>query len=229
MKHSEHINPIGFNPRMAHAIISGKKTQTRRPIKGIEPWLKDPKDFYETPKEKRPIFSEPIAKQEANHWLWSDQEHPEKKINFSCPFGIPGSRLFVQETWAVLPTLDSLQASELEPDTIKNNINYRADWHRSSPWARTKWRDLKSMPFWASRAILNITNIRIQRLQEIDYEDIIAEGVPGPGMVPGKTIKECERKLNFAIFADIWDDIYRNKHLDWIPNPWVWVLTFQKV
>ncbi len=86
------------------------------------------------------------------------------------------------------------------------------------------WRPSIHMPRWASRITLEITDIRVERLQEISYADAMAEGVPFTELPPGQGRPD---PLHRAKFADLWESI--NGPGSWEANPWVWVIEFKRV
>jgi hypothetical protein len=145
-----------------------------------------------------------------------------------CPFGQPGDRLWVRETWARLyPT---------EPA----HLLYRADFEpRYGAWEQDdtprhtirveSWRPSIHMPRWASRITLELTSVRVERLQDISEEDAWTEGVTRvrgdlfgvEGLVP------FEHHYPQDAFAALWH-VVNPKH-PWNSNPWVWVLGFKRV
>jgi hypothetical protein len=159
--------PILFNGEMVRAILEGRKTQTRRPLKG-SPCFVNGK-----------ILS---LDGDAASQLKGSPCFVNGKIGSACPLGQVGDRLWVRETFveliAVSPATD-------EP-----------------------------MPRWASRITLEITNIRIENLQDISASDCAAEGIKySPDVNP------------LHEFQEVWDSIYKNWHL----NPFVWVVEFKVV
>ena len=136
-----------------------------------------------------------------------------------CPYGKIGDRLWVRETWANI--------LELSPE--KNLVYKATDW---KGWLEyevepIKWSSPLFMPRWASRITLEITNIRVERLQDITEEDAEAEGISwshsgGPFDNP-EIIGAIE---NFAYF---WDSLNAKRGYPWDSNPWVWVIEFKKI
>lgn len=206
--------PILFSAPMVRALLAGVKSQTRRAVKGwpLE-WLSPPVSF--TP--------EYVA-------------HPDNK---ACPYGQPGDRLWVREAWGVADKW--LHDCETDPPRC---IAYRADLAArnfdpvydvdTSSWAfgpHMKWRPSIHMPRWASRITLEVTGVRVERLQDISEADAIAEGIhkplgsqfwhtdPGANILPGDTPVWAYRNL--------WESI--NGPDSWAANPWVWVVEFKRV
>lgn len=128
--------PILFSADMVRAILDGTKTQTRRIVKGQWPWLQDPEKFYSQTTEERDHLAEPavIKGEEWNRdgiFYWYESEYPEEGgIEFKCPYGKPGDRLWVRETWQRFNGVDD------------NDAFYKADCQDNK---------LGNYPFTASR------------------------------------------------------------------------------
>lgn len=138
-----------------------------------------------------------------------------------CPFGQVGDRLWVRETW----THESIDAEDgcYAPD-------YRAT-ANGQPVAG-KWIPSIHMPRWASRITLEITAVRVERLNDISEEDAKAEGVkPAGDMLPDYPDTFLTPKGDFATasvaFKRLWESIYGEE--SWSANPWVWVIEFHRV
>lgn len=116
-----------------------------------------------------------------------------------CPYGQPGDRLWVKESY--LPG---------------GNISYRAD-SPGDGTVKMSWKSGRFMPRWASRITLEITEVRVQRLQEITNRDAVAEGVEYDLSKPDGA--------PLSRFNKLWDSINGKKH-PWKSNPWVWVISF---
>lgn len=135
-----------------------------------------------------------------------------------CPYGKPGDQFWVRETWAPLGEHAVIHQA--------TNIGY--------PVAR--WKPSIHMPRWASRITLEITDVRVERLQDISAADAKAEGISvlplqdesdpsawyqsAPGIHQERTAR--------ASFSALWDSIYSEEH-PWAKNPWVWVIGFRKL
>lgn len=206
--------PILFNGEMVRAILAGRKTQTRRPIR--DDWWRclDP----------------------------DDEEDRAQALNMS-PYGHPGDRLWVRETWA---------KSSGGPDDYPM-IHYAADGtarHYSSETNHSdtfpqpyfgKWRPSIHMPRWVSRITLEVTGVRVERVQDISDADARAEGFPIPRPVPtriavtdehGKTTVSRGQSIYFDArggFCSVWEAAYAKRDLGWDTNPWAWVVEFNRV
>jgi hypothetical protein len=182
-------HPILFSGPMVRAILEGRKTMTRRVIK--KPWL-----------------------------YGRENEYGRFQVNMrECPYGLPGDRLWVRETWEY-------------DDSRPNSYFYRADpapdGFIENPEAAWRWRPSIHMPREASRILLEVTAVRVERLQDISVPDALREGI------------ECddaeERAMIEAIgdgddrhkeaFANLWDSINAKRGYGWDSNPWVWVVEF---
>jgi hypothetical protein len=148
-----------------------------------------------------------------------------------CPYGQPGDRLWVREAWSTLPMYDAVKPSDMAP-YYAGTIRYKADGHQSG-----KLRPGMFMPRWASRITLEITGVRVERLQDISEEDAIAEGIEQmPCQVPNTRLWRNYTPGNgwtsrVAIpqnsFRSLWESI--NGADSWNANPWVWVVEFRRV
>ena len=200
--------PILFSGEMVRAILAGKKTQTRRVVKC--PIWEDEEGLTRPPHVKHSYGSYGTVK--------------------ACPYGALGDRLWVRETFAVVtgPNRDE------DPEEFfkkRLGVTYAADWNEKAPFA---WKPSIFMPRWVSRLTLEITEIRIERLQEISNEDAECEGVKADltvGEFPGwqSTAPAGMRRVidtNFyGPYRDLWEKI--NGPRSWEENPFVWVVTFK--
>jgi len=133
-----------------------------------------------------------------------------------CPYGKPGDRLWVRETWQFTGT-----ELNVEPGYV-----YRAtdpDWSEMEGW---KWRPSIFMPRDASRILLEVTGVRVERVQEITEDDARAEGCQGE---PEYTSKGGQGWVYDFEFQKLWDSINAKRGYSWESNPWVWVVSFRRV
>ena len=149
----------------------------------------------------------------------------------------PGDRLWVREAWRTLHTSDCLAPRHLAEDPSK--VTFEADSHRRNPlWAFGKLRPGMFMPRWASRLTLHVTDLRVQRLQEISEADARAEGIEPREIRPVHDIDqpaetwwfgtENGRATAKSAFRDIWDSLNAER-APWASNPWVVAVTFRPV
>lgn len=130
-----------------------------------------------------------------------------------CPYGQPGDRLWVRETWAVSHAIDHLKPREVPRGA--SMVYYAATENTGGLLKRPSI----FMPRWASRITLEITGMRVERLQDISRGDAMAEGCPFPNMANGADPRQW--------YADLWQQI--NGRGSWGTNPWVWVVAFRKL
>ena len=183
--------PIIMGAESVRAILEGRKTQTRRVIKPQPKFIGAPNVPFKT-----------------------DDANPKGIIN--CPYGNVGDRLWVRET-VFFETFHQQSDEELERDGFNPNIGvwvYRADNH-DYPTITANWTSPMFMPREASRITLQITDIRVERVQDITEEDAIAEGVESFNTV--------------ASYSYLWDSLNAKRGYPWENNPWVWVISFKRV
>jgi hypothetical protein len=160
-----------------------------------------------------------------------------------CPYGRPGDRLWVRETWQAIHVSvdpetgigDDYWACESIPENTCNGYwvpVYAASDKRAAEPASERgfpWRPSIHMPRWASRLTLEVTEVRVQRLHEISAGDVQAEGV-APDEPCDHTRRACEDIGCIgpyrAAFAELWD-LINGRRADWESNPWVWAITFK--
>lgn len=153
-----------------------------------------------------------------------------KEILQHCPFGVPGDRLWVRECWAAGKCADELAPTLLLAGTwIHSNggLWYRADdtAPRTPISPRGIWRPSLHMPRWASRLLLDVTNVRVERLQSITEQGAEHEGFRAD--YPVYTAR--------GFFRDTWESIYggidpknnQPRPYRWDQNPWVWVVSYK--
>lgn len=236
--------PILFSAPMVRAILAGTKTQTRRAIK-----------------THRRDDSFVCVDHGAGWWPYRSEDGESEVMSdsceypYTCPYGVPGDRLWVRETCRAHELTDK----EAEADTFGvmerkglecplyglDGVIYKADGafreigntrEASDLWAELNAYRGKSgatvppihMPRWASRITLEITDVRVERLQEISQADAIAEGAPPSH----PTIDNVSRQYGHEDFsrswyAQLWDQI--NGAGSWDANPWVWALSFRRL
>ncbi|NBD11804.1 hypothetical protein GTY96_22835 [Corallococcus sp. c25j21] len=233
--------PILFSGPMVRAILAGRKTVTRRLIKpqptDVEFWL------HGKPSNSRdglPTMRDATGK----GWAACGP--------FTCPYGKPGDRLWVKETYALDRIHDPTRPSAVLPTLLRDRW-YRADGEQWVP-LRGRWRPSIHMPRWASRLTLEVASVRVERLHDITEEDAQAEGCaavvhegwsawdPETESYPEFTVEPdaemvARRKLEnvrhhkprvFATareqFRRLWTSI--NGAESWAANPWCWRVEF---
>ncbi|PAA08853.1 hypothetical protein [Pseudomonas fragi] len=190
--------PILFAAPMVRAILEGRKTVTRRPVKGLGlQWLED---F--TP------------------------EYVAEAANSLCPYGKPGDRLWVRETTEVdEKTSPVVRLARYSAD--HQPVLYRHPEGDEYDGSVAHWdyprrsRPSIHMPRWASRILLEITDVRVERLQDISEEQCIAEGIERHSA--GFFGNGCSTAA--SAFKELWNSTGG----DWATNPWVWAVSFRRV
>lgn len=196
-----------FNAEMVRAILDGRKTQTRRPV-------------------KFPVLDKNLGCELAGNELAGELS---ARNYLNSAFGKPGHRIWVRETF------NGFWLSEEEIEEIQKGISkaadlcdYKADYPDSSRPAEG-WTPSIHMPRWASRILLEITDVRVERLNAISQEDAQAEGMELTGWRPTYSDPDSggEVMTPYDNFAELWSSIYGEG--SWKANPWVWVIEFKRV
>ena len=206
--------PILFLAPMVRAILEGRKTVTRRPVKATKAHA-DGFMMLDHGKGWRPY--------NAFGDFASDHEGMEYPI--ACPYGKLGDRLWVRETCFIN---DYREASVPEQERADCEIHYRADGIPDFDGEEEliRWRPSIHMPRWASRILLEVTDVRVERLQDITEEQALAEGIKkhsdgGYHVEDGKHFSDSPVES----FACLWSSVGG----DWDANPWVWCVSFKRI
>lgn len=218
--------PILFSAPMVRAILEGRKTQTRRVLKH------QPIRCTELPVLLFPRSRNESIKQSGFIW-----PNAKEQILALCPHGNPRDRLWVRETWQG-PLIDEELEEEFcqSPDYFKKPTfcKYRATDTLdaiNSDGEELGWRPSIHMPRWASRIILEITGVRVERLQDINEADARDEGVTDGGCLSCGDHEPCgctDPKPDARdSFCRLWQSI--NGEESWHANPWVWVVEFKRI
>lgn len=247
-----------FNGEMTRAILDGRKTQTRRimkvqPSEDFTPMNMALETDYKARWYTPGVVDKDGYLQPASKEVFGVSNENE---GYSCPFGAVGDRIWVRETWAILGNEDGCcidweeklcKADERSAARIYRasceqkpgnyglwSIPDDADWkpHTKDHQYEGAWRPSIHMPRWASRILLEITDVRVERLSAISEEDATAEGVPPAGsLLPDYPGTFLTPKGDFATakvaFQRLWESIYGEE--SWKANGWVWVISFKRV
>lgn len=210
------IKPILFNTEMVRAILDGRKTCTRRICKDANEYVVPDMDFYNSDKRTYAVHN------------FADKEHTEQLsiAERTCPICL-GDILYVRETWC---------------KGLKRYI-YRADYsdtekfYRNGKEIEMKWHPSIHMPKEAARIWLRVTDVRVERLKEIDEDGAVKEGIYvanckdcnapfGCDTCPDEGYNEIDE------FAELWDFTIKKSDLDrygWDANPYVFVIEFIRI
>lgn len=218
-------HPILMNAAMVRAVLDGSKTQTRRALK------------------RQPDYPIIIATDPHTNRYQIGEREPvtEAALLRASPYGQPGDRLWVRETFGyVSPDEQQRPHSECK-------IEYRADLapgctDRPGQWPideckgdpeRPRWRPSIHMPRAASRILLEIVSVRVERLQDISDADIVAEGIDMEALAESQDRYDIVCKgsdaSGRATERTAWRDLWESTGGDWDANPWCWAITFKRV
>lgn len=226
-------HPILFKSEMVKAILEGKKTQTRRILKP------QPDESGIVYMENPPLNWEEHYKEEWKPWKFDTEEG--ETIALNCPFGKKGDRLWVKETFCNCGEL--AWGEETCAEDRKNTVGYKADYSarlydcddklvelETTAWnwehEKIKWKPSIFMKRIYSRLLLEITNIRVERLNKITEKDAEAEGCVSTAVL-------TEDKQDYTglyaseHYARLWEKI--NGEGSWRTNPFVWIIEFKRI
>lgn len=217
--------PIPFSAPMVRAILEGRKTQTRRVLKGAWQSALEGHDRVKTWFAPSDIPREGIPNQWAQSGIWAEKHGPRGYNRFLgyAPYR-PGDRLWAREAWRTISAFDDTRPRELPRHAP---IFYEIERPENADYGRL--RPGMFMPRWASRITLIVESVRVERLQDISEADARAEGPTWaegpyfPNGVPEHTVPPGWR----ARFAHLWDSINGTRR--WEANPWVAAITFRAI
>ncbi|MGY2258173.1 hypothetical protein [Pseudomonas sp. SDO55104_S430] len=222
--------PILFSAPMVRAILEGRKTVTRRALAGGL----DPERLGETMTKAQ--------------WAKVNRELPVAfGPAYFCPYGQPGDRLWVRETWYCDhfevqqgPYLQPADMHDLDQSREHGELVYAADGLAPYEQEQPTWKPSIHMPRWVSRILLEITDVRVERLQDISEQQAQAEGIVGVAFRPDDGWPICTgymvgpddgksplQTTAAKAFSELWSAI--NGVDSWSANPWVWVVEFKQV
>lgn len=195
-----------FNAEMVRTILDGQKTQTRRVMKPQPDPCPAPRGGHWWPSNVFKTMLHVEEEMQNGKGGWGGL------VGDACPFGDVGDRIWVRETW--------VEAGASAQDLKLYRANYPAHvpthYENVPPAEDVRWTPSIHMPRWASRILLEITDVRVEQLNDISEEDARSEGISGSS---ARDVKEA--------YAALWRSIYGSD--SWRANPWVWVIEFKRI
>lgn len=218
------IKPILFNTEMVRAILDGRKTCTRRICKDANEYTVPDMDFYNADRRTYAVHN------------YADKEHMEQlsTAERTCPI-CPGDILYVRETWTEecgkYYYRADYDSDYLDPcETLSGGYPASCRNHAGCEWctatsARIHWHPSIHMPKEAARIWLKVTDVKVERLQNIDGKGCVKEGIEE------EPLKHVGEDFVKGMFHDLWDSTINKSDIDrygWGANPWVWVIEFER-
>ena len=218
------MKPILFNTEMVRAILSGRKTVTRRVMK--------PQPLFKT--HRKFVFADDVCPKK-----WEDCSDIVATYTYQ-----PGDILYVRETWKVQSALrfDANARIMFKAGGNMTTIQFENGCSQSSDrleydafidkWMQSDgWHPSIHMPKEAARLFLRVTNVRVERLQDITEDQTKAEGA---NWTEGRNVgfEEKLRRSSIERFTEIWNNTIKKPDRDkygWDANPWVWVIEFERI
>lgn len=214
------IKPILFNTEMVRAILDGRKTCTRRICKDANEYTVPDMEFYNADKRTYAVHN------------FADKKHTEQLsiAERTCPI-CPGDILYVRETW------ERFECWKCEgdergncPKEPKKSVLYKTCgcyMYRATDeiYGDAKWHPSIHMPKEAARIWLKVTDVKVERLQNIDGKWCVKEGIEE------EPLKHVGEDFVKGMFHDLWDSAINKSDIDrygWGANPWVWVIEFER-
>lgn len=209
------IKPILFNTEMVRAILDGRKTCTRRICKDANEYTVPDMEFYNADKRTYAVHN------------FADKKHTEKLsiVERTCPI-CPGDILYVRETvWQKIGYYLDIDG-ETKPSWY-NEFKYVASDEKPETGWNYSWAKRPSihMPKKAARIWLKVTDVRVERLQEITIDDIRREGLSSVAVHSG------DMEIALEEWKILWNSTIKKADLDrygWNANSWVWVIEFER-
>jgi hypothetical protein len=246
--------PILFSGEMVRAILEGRKTQTRRVIKPRKPWLTQSK-WYGV---------HPGGGWHGVGFSWITEEIPEEakqpcgKEGFPCPYGQPGDRLWVRETWKLSSYMEGepleyqfkADGATFEEDTnLSENYPWYEDWwericgeadkylnkinHPIEEDGNFHWHQGQSPLPWKPSIFMprwaSRITLEIVKVRVERVQEISDEDISAEGMEAIGPFVSIHSQIKRSNFIDRWNSINAKRGFSWGSNPWVWVIEFKKV
>ena len=244
--------PILFTSANVRAILEDRKTQTRRVVKPQPPSTTNAAS-------KNLIQTGWRSYEDQGSWKFgfcslmpdgTPSSHFEILNILTCPYGVPGDRLWARETFTLQcdvdgdePPFSDGRPIQRMPDDFEVFRWLQPHYKATDPTPKLcceklscinddphcHWKPSIHMPRWASRITLEITEVRVQRLQEISEADAQREGWAFEGLDLNQSYDPVVMDTARQWFRGLWDSINAKRGFNWEVNPWVWALTFKRV
>lgn len=231
--------PIIMGAESVLEILERRKSQTRRVV--------NPRKYniggWDMPVSKSDV--------EAGYPVYQDNNGDFHSVVERCPYGKVGDRLWVRESWSTLTYHEGDVPIHIVKDhkNIEHDVVYYAEcpdfsWtdgdgfleYRKDGMETSHWKSPIFMPRWASRITLEITDIRVERVQDITEEDAIAEGISREfafecnGWVPSYADPDSGGYADYITgYRTLWNSLNAKRGFPWEKNPWVWIIDFKVV
>ncbi len=217
--HPKKERPLLMTSSMVRATLNDSKSQTRR-LQDLDRINQSPDDWEflgvsVAPRKNKDLVSTARFRHKSG-----------EEVAIGCRYGKPGNLLWIRETWG------EIYSGGYTLIGCSDCVAYRAD--GTELQSGQKWKPSIFMPRWACRIVLEITDIRVERLQEISESDAIGEGVERSGdgwkcygNCPAHSEGYDKRSSATASYMSLWDSI-NDATCPWISNPFVWVVEFKK-
>lgn len=207
---------ILFSGPMVRALLAGTKTMTRRIVKP------QPETTY-----PKAVFS--FMEMDGSKGIWGSEGCGISVRK--CLYGTVADCLWVRESFTLVPCsagcekypegFDPKCSSASQPNAPHEGVRYKATWDRSNS---SRWKPSIHMPRWASRITLEITGVKVERVQDISEEDAVAEGVDAVSIADVPRNGCLNRRTDFM---QLWNII--NGKDSWKANQFVWVISFRRI
>lgn len=215
--------PILFSAPMIRALLAGRKTQTRRIV------TFPPSGSFVCVEMNDGTYW-PYISDDGETEIRLSGSHEGEEDPMSCPYGAPGDRLWVKETFREPGSLMRADG-KMPPNLYRDDVVWKADDETQDG----PWRSPLFLPRRLSRLTLEVEAVRVERVQDISAADIIAEGAverahehDGLGRMPVSAFDKMAYLDLISLWSSGWDAI-NGKRAPWASNPWVWVVTFRVV
>ena len=227
--------PIIFSSDMVLAILNGSKTQTRRLVKPQPPARQKNVQYPAI----EVLSSSPLVRRDrldaCRFWEYAGDGTSSSQLVKSSHGG-PMDRLWVREAWC----LNDPEFEHQQPPTPRPSEKGRWAYYRATEpdiegaEGKSPWKTSIYMPRWASRLTLEITSLRVERLQNITEEDAQSEGIDHDEKWwygPTHPVKDMPKVFHNAksAYRSLWNELHPGAHENWAVNPWIWAISFKRI